>query len=152
MSKPPFGTANVLHQITAYEDLKEEYSAETANELTAKSLNRHGIEANSGDVASWSKINNAAVDGNLDIPSERSLAETHADNHTKIIISSAGRGSEFEVVNTFDESNEDCEDDEISSDEGLRSSIDDLYGYDDPEDNAEAALDDVLKAQERCDT
>ncbi len=28
------------------------------------------------------------------------------------------------------------------------STIDELYGYDDPDDNAEAALDDVLKAQE----
>ena len=43
---------------------------------------------------------------------------------------------------------EDIDDEEDEEDDDELPTIDELYGYDDPEDNAEAALDDVLKAQE----
>ena len=42
----------------------------------------------------------------------------------------------------------DLEDIDDEEDDDELPTIDELYGYDDPEDNAEAALDDVLKAQE----
>jgi hypothetical protein len=52
--------------------------------------------------------------------------------------------SDFEDID--DEEEGDFQNVEV--DEDQLSTIDELYGYDDPEDNAEAALDDVLKAQE----
>jgi hypothetical protein len=52
--------------------------------------------------------------------------------------------SNFEDID--DEEDSDLQNTEVDDDE--LPTIDELYGYDDPEDNAEAALDDVLKAQE----
>lgn len=52
--------------------------------------------------------------------------------------------SNFEDID--DEEDVDFQNAEVDDDE--LPTIDELYGYDDPEDNAEAALDDILKAQE----
>jgi hypothetical protein len=52
--------------------------------------------------------------------------------------------SNFEDID--DEEESDLQNTKVDDDE--LPTIDELYGYDDPEDNAEAALDDVLKAQE----
>ncbi|EOX6950136.1 hypothetical protein ACPU9B_002986 [Klebsiella michiganensis] len=51
-----------------------------------------------------------------------------------------------------DDSQVEEEDDEDEDDEDGPDSINELYGYDDPEDNEEAAFDDVMKATERDDT
>ena len=52
--------------------------------------------------------------------------------------------SDFEDID--DEADDDSQNAEVDDDEF--PTIDELYGYDESEDNAEAALDDVLKAQE----
>ncbi len=150
MSEKPLGTANILRQYSAHQELKQEYSPETANELAAKSLNRHGIEATSGDVASWDKINNAAVDGKIDIPAERQVAETLANGFAQATINIANQSSNIAAVQDANEDDMEIEDeDESEPPEDDLTTIDEMYGYDNPEDNDEAALDDVLKIQEQ---
>ena len=148
MSEKPLGTANILRQYSAHQELKQEYSPETANELAAKSLNRHGIEATSGDVASWAKINTAAVDGKIDIPAERQVAETLANGFAQAIIATAHQSVNVDALQEANEDDIETEDESALLEDDLPT-IDEMYGYDNPEDNEEAALDDVLKAQEQ---
>lgn len=154
MSEGPSGTANILHQHTEYEKLEQDYSTETANELTAKSLKRHGVDAEPNEISSWHKINKAAVDGKMDIPGERKVAETLADGAAAGVIAAARVSSidqTPEVLQaTAEFEDEDFEEEDAAAKDELPT-IDETYGFDDPEDNAEAALDDVLKAQERSD-
>ncbi|WP_059825434.1 hypothetical protein [Burkholderia ubonensis] len=154
MSERPSGTANILHQHSEYEKLEQDYSAETANELTAKSLKRHGVDAAPNEVSSWHKINKAAVDGKMDIPGERKVAETLADGAAAGVIAAA-RVSAIdqtpEALQATAEFEDEDSEEEGAAEEDELPTIDEMYGFDDPEDNAEAALDDVLKAQERSD-
>ena len=148
MPEKPLGTANILRQYSAHQELTQEYSPETANELAAKSLNRSGVEATSGDVASWAKINNAAVDGKIDIPAERQVAETLANGFAQAIITTANQSGNADVLQDADEDDVETEDESEPLEDDLPT-IDEMYGYENPEDNDEAALDDVLKAQEQ---
>jgi len=146
MGNANLGTANILHQYSCHQDLKQEYSPETAHELAAKSLNRHGIPATPNDVASWDKINSAAVQGKMDIPAERQVAESMAKGVAQAIIASAHQTSDEHDADEEDLESGDAAD--VAEDE--LTTIDELYGFDNPEDNDEAALDDVLKAQEQA--
>ena len=147
----PAGTANVLAQMTAFRKLKDEYNTEVAECLTVKSLQRNNVDASILDVKGWEKINNAALQGRLDIPKETTLAEEKASVAAGIMLNQFS--TRVPVLNTFDNDQDEVigdDEDELddSPDESELLSLDDLYGYDDPEDNAEAALDDVLKIQE----
>lgn len=173
------GTANLLAQVTAFRELKEDYNPEVAENLTARNLQRNGINASTTDVKGWDKINNAALQGHLDIPAEVVLAERKAS-----IAAGTTLGQAAQDVSNLDEqnrvqssangSNEDnsggddsgdddddsgrnedsgndddiSDDDDLSDEDDERPSLDDMYGYENPEDNEEAALDDVLKIQE----
>jgi hypothetical protein len=145
------GTANILHQHSEYEKLQQDYSTQTANELTARNLARHGVDVIPDEVSSWHKINAAAVQAKLDIHAERAQAESSAQDAAINMIASARSYSAAQNSGVEDTPlEEDNENDESNSeDDSELLAIDELYGYDDPEDNAEAALDDVLKAQER---
>ena len=143
------GTANLLSQVTAFRELKEDYSSEVAESLTAKNLQRNGIDASITDVKGWEKVNNAALQGRLDIPAEVVIAEKKAS----IAAGTALGQTAQEVVNqdeqNNDHDNEDDDDaDDLSDDEDELLTVDELYGSDDPEYNSESALDDVLKIQE----
>ena len=90
----------------------------------------------------WHTINKAAVDRKLDLGQERSIAEKQAKKVADGMLQIAASIQpiqEEEVDSDFDD--EDEESDELSS-------LFDLYGYENDEDNEEAALDDVLKVQE----
>ena len=75
-----------------------------------------------------------------------SIDQNQVENEEKLcVVCSCETGqSNFEDID--DEEDVDFQNTEVDDDE--LPTIDELYGYDDPEDNAEAALDDVLKAQE----
>jgi hypothetical protein len=153
------GTANLLAQVTAFRELKEDYNPEVAENLTARNLQRHGINATTTDVKAWDKINNAALQGHLDIPAEVVIAEGKAASAAGTTLGQAAQNvvnlDEQNSEQSGDDSDDDDldddsggDDDDISDEDDERPSIDEMYGYDDPEDNQEAALDDVLKIQE----
>lgn len=145
----PAGTANILHQFAAYNELREDHSPEVANALTKKSLERHGINVTAEGVEGWHQINSAAVDSKLDIPAERRTAEMLADAAAAAMLNTAGSQSGVDSTETVDTVADADADADESEDE--RPSLSELYGYEDDEDNEEAAYDDVLKIQERAD-
>ena len=145
------GTANILHQFTAYNQLRDDYSPEVANVLTQKNLARHNVPATPEDVDAWHRINTAAVNSKLDIPAERRIADTLAGAAVAAILETASTGPVADVSDTIAADDEDFSENEIQDEEDELPSLADMYGYDNDEDNEEAALDDVLKAQERAD-
>jgi len=145
----PTGTANILHQFTAYNQLREDYSPEVANVITQKNLGRHNIHATPGEIEAWHRINTAAANAKLNIPAERSTAETLGKASTAAILEAASIPHAIEELETTFAADENLDEDETEEDE--RPSLADMYGYENDEDNEEAALDDVLKARERAD-
>ena len=63
------------------------------------------------------------------------------------------RGAEMDACDVEDELelDDDCEDPEGCESEEELPTLGDMYGYENDEDNEEAAFDDVLKAQENAD-
>lgn len=158
MIDKPAGTANILHQNAIYEDLCEEYSPDVANALTSKNLQRQGINVPPEGCGHWHTINKAAAEQKLDLEQERAIAESQAKEVADGMLQVAA-SSQFvypasvqpvqveEIDSDFDDENGDAVDEDAENDE--RSSHADMYGYENDEDNEEAALDDVLKAQEQ---
>lgn len=146
------GTANLLAQMTAFRELKEDYNAEVAECLTVKNLKRNGINASVSDVQGWEKINNAALHGNLDIQREATLAEGKAATATGNAITHVSTNAPNLNADNYDQTAEidyeDTDDVDDNEEESELLTIDEMYGYDDPEDNLEAAQDDILKIQE----
>lgn len=148
MTEKPAGTANILHQNAIYEDLCEEYSPEVANALTSKNLQRQGVNVPPEGCGHWHTINKAAADQKLDLEQERAIAENQAKEVADGMLQVAASSQpvqEEEIDSDFDDGDavdEDAENDELPS-------LSDMYGYENDEDNEEAALDDVLKAQEQ---
>ena len=158
MSEKPAGTANILHQNAIYEDLCEEYSPDVANALTSKNLQRQGVNVPPEGCGHWHAINKAAADQKLDLEHERAIAEKQAkevvDGMLQVAASSQPVPSasvqsvqEEEIDSDFDDEDGNLDDEDVGNDE--LPSLADMYGYENDEDNEEAALDDVLKAQER---
>jgi hypothetical protein len=154
----PSGTANILHQHTEYNKLREDYSPEVANTLVQKNLARKNVDVKPEHVEGWYVINNAAASGQLDVQTERQVAETLAAAAGDAMLATAAGSAEANACMAGDDDapDEDCdvastsdEASELREDELL--SLGDMYGYENDEDNDEAALDDVLKAQERAD-
>jgi len=154
MPNRPLGTANILHQHTEYEKLKEEYSPDVANQLTAKSLVRYGVDATPNDVSAWNKINNAAIDGKMDPAGEHQAAKSRADLAAIDMIEAIKASTKPQDADApwlaDAPEDEESEEDAHAPDDELPS-IDEMYGCENSDDNDEAALDDVLKAQERVD-
>lgn len=145
------GTANIFHQFTAYNQLHEDYSPEVANALTQKNLARHNVPATPGEVEAWHRINTAAVNSKLDIQAERSTADALANAAVAAILETAAASAPAQALETTGAADEDLDEDGVEDDADELPSLGDIYGYEDDEDNEEAALDDVLKAQERAD-
>ncbi|RJG02273.1 hypothetical protein [Noviherbaspirillum sedimenti] len=145
------GTANLLAQVKAFRELKDDYSPEVAESLTSKNLQRNDVDASVTDVKGWAKINEAALQGRLDIPTEITIAEGKAAIAAGTAIDQLAAVSV--VVDEQESAQDDAGDDQDDADSDEQddnevSTVDDLYGYDNPEDNEEAAFDDVLKIQE----
>lgn len=147
----PTGTANILHQFTAYNQLREDYSPEVANVLTQKNLARHNVPATPEDVDAWHRINTAAVNSKLDIPAERSVADALAGAAVAAVLETIANQPTASTPETVDAADEYLDEDNVEDNEDELPALADMYGYDNDEDNEEAALDDVLKAQERAD-
>lgn len=143
------GTANILNQFTAYNKLCEDYSPEVANTLTQRNLARHNVQATINDVDAWHRINTAASNGLFDITAERHYAEKIANKVVIDILDTVSNHSLTEASNTNDIDDEDYYEDDVEKNEDELPSLSDIYGHENQEDNDEAALDDVLKAQER---
>lgn len=150
MTEKPAGTANILHQNAIYEDLCEEYSPEVANALTSKNLQRQGVNVPPEGCGHWHTINKAAADQKLDLEQERAIAENQAKEVADGMLQVAASSQpvqEEEIDSDFDDGDGDAVDEDAENDE--LPSLADMYGYENDEDNEEAALDDVLKAQEQ---
>ena len=150
MTEKPAGTENILHQNAIYEDLCEEYSPEVANALTSKNLQRQGVNVPPEGCGHWHTINKAAADQKLDLEQERAIAENQAKEVADGMLQVAASSQpvqEEEIDSDFDDVDGDAVDEDAENDE--LPSLADMYGYENDEDNEEAALDDVLKAQEQ---
>ncbi|WP_175941030.1 hypothetical protein [Caballeronia sp. BCC1704] len=140
------GTSNVVRQFSEYAKLREAYSTQTANELTVGSLARHGVKATPSEVGAWHKLNMAAAHGKMEIEAIRRDAESSARVVATAMIASARNacGSQLTLESDLNEDDANETGDGIDEEEE-RLTIDEIYGHDDPEANADAALDDVLK-------
>lgn len=150
MAEKPAGTANILHQNAIYEDLCEEYSPEVANALTSKNLQRQGVDVPPEGCGHWHTINKAAANQKLDLAQELAIAENQAKEVADGMLQVAASSQtvhEQEFDSDFDDEDGDTVDEDAEDDE--LPSLADMYGYESDEDNEEAALDDVLKAQEQ---
>lgn len=144
------GTANLVHQVAAYQVLKEEYGESIAQALASKSLERNGVVVPAEGVGYWDLMNRAAIAGKLDLPGEAQRAEALAAQATGAAIHKAfaGHQSSSSEVEEFDDSDELDDEQDGVGDRDEMASLADLFGYESDDDNAEAALDDVLKIQE----
>lgn len=150
MAEKPAGTANILHQNAIYENLCEEYSPEVANALTSKNLQRQGVDVPPEGCGHWHTINKAAANQKLDLAQELAIAENQAKEVADGMLQVAASSQpvhEQEFDSDFDDEDGDTVDEDTEDDE--LPSLADMYGYENDEDNEEAALDDVLKAQEQ---
>lgn len=136
------GTANLIHQDAAFRALKNEYGELTATALASKNLEKNGVDVPPEGIANWAKVNCAAIAGKLDIEGERIKAET---------LAAKAMGTAIENVSGQLTPEPELElEPEPEPEEEEPPSLQDMYGFDNEEDNDEAALDDVLKIQENC--
>lgn len=139
------GTANLIHQHSAYKALEGEYGEQTATVLASKNLARNGIDVPPEGVAHWDKVNNAAIQGQLNIDEERAKAEALASQAMGTAIQNASAENAIPAEAEAEEE----EEEEFVDDDDEAPTLQDMYGYDNDEDNEEAALDDILKIQEK---
>jgi hypothetical protein len=141
------GTANLLNQLKAFRELSEDYGTDSAENLTARNLQRNGVDANVTDVKGWVKVSDAALQGNLDIPAEVIRAEEKAAIAAGIAIDKVTASV---IIGGEDDNSageeEDDEDDGDGDDHLLTEH--DMYQCETQEDSEEQAYDDVLKIQE----
>lgn len=137
-------------QFVAYKELEVDYSPEVAQTLTARNLQRNGARVTGQQVAGWAVVTEAVLEGRLDLPAEVGLAEQRAaiaaGNISPCSVSHASYSVAEQDESDDDYTDNNDQDDEASDEELL--SLEEMYQLG-PEDAAEAALDDVLKAQER---
>lgn len=170
----------VLEQIEAHRDICEEHYPEVANYLVSRSLQRHGVFVTPDQVDAWATINQAAGTGKLSIQHELARAQAKADHVADLMASKvsgnqavspwAGHDSEEAAVQgeswgeELGDDQEDewpsgiaeqdegwCEDIDDDDQEEERPSLSEIFGYDNDEDNEEAAYDHILKLTERDD-
>ncbi|MBK5437243.1 hypothetical protein JFV30_10420 [Pseudomonas sp. TH32] len=151
----PKGTANLLHQHAEYNKLSDEYSPEVAAVLTQKNLSRSNVQVSVEQVDGWHQINEASIKGHLDLESESQIATAQATAVVDAILrpivhalpEPADVVDESEVEDVDDE---DQDEDEDEDEQDERPSLGDIFGYEDDEDNEEAAFDHILKLQENA--
>lgn len=160
MSEDIKGTARLLSENRAYEDMKAEYGEDIANGATAKNLQRHGVQVPPEGVGHWNTINRAAFDGKLDVKAERAHMEGLAAEAAATMLGRASIGP-LDAASDEDEAEEDIDDSaseeldddhsvDVSDDDDDRSSLPEIYNCDNEEDAQEQALDDVLKIVENA--
>lgn len=149
----------VIEQMEAHRALSEDYSPEVANHLVSRSLQRHGVDMQPDQVDAWATINQAAGTGKLSLQNELARAEAKA-NHTADMImgkvssnqaASPGACHDHEESAEQDEGWGDDIDDDDDDQVDERPSLSEIFGYEDDEDNEEAAYDHILKITERDD-
>jgi len=134
------GTANLIHQHSAYRALEGEYGEQTATVLASKNLARNGVDVPPEGIAHWDKVNNAAIQGQLNIDEERAKAEA---------LASQAMGTAIQNASVENAISAEEEEEFVDGDDDEAPTLQDMYGYDNDEDNEEAALDDILKIQEK---
>lgn len=147
----------VIEQMEAHRALSEDYSPEVANHLVSRSLQRHGVDMQPDQVDAWATINQAAGTGKLSLQNELARAQAKADHTADLIVNkvsgnqagSPWAGHDHEESAEHDEGWGDDIDDDDQEDE--RPSLSEIFGYDNDEDNEEAAYDHILKITERDD-
>ena len=147
----PSGTANVLHQMKAYRELSEEYGAEGANLLGSKSLERNGVTVPPEGVGHWAQINAAAEQGRMDLESEGAVAASKVNALVGALLESNVPGSSRagEIPDELDEGEDEEEVDEDEDEDELEDEGPD-FGFDEDDDNDEAALDHIHRINENA--
>ncbi|MDZ5459280.1 hypothetical protein [Azohydromonas lata] len=144
------GTANLPRQFSAYTKLEQDEGTLVASHLTANHLRRKGVDTSPQEVQGWHKINSACVTRGVDIQGAVDAANFQAQACANAILQPlSGHDADDTFVPAFSFANNgesDSDDpDESDPDDSEILSINELYGFDNPDDNDEAAIDDILK-------
>ncbi|MDR5875120.1 hypothetical protein [Vreelandella gomseomensis] len=145
-----YGTSSIIQQYSAHRRAEEEYDRHTANCLTSRSFQRHGVDASTDNVEQWARLNGAIAQGNVDIPGE----QRHGESMAEEVVSATMQRVSGPVLTPPEEDESDNEvyaEDDDGEDEEEYDLLADIFGYDNDDDNAEAALDTVLRYSERPD-
>lgn len=136
----PSGTANVLHQMKAYRELSEEYGAEGANLLGSKSLERNGV---------------TVPPEGMDLESEGAVAASKVNALVGALLESNVSGSSRagEIPEELDEGEDLDDEEEVEDEDELEDEDEDEvpdFGFEEDDDNDEAALDLIHKTSENA--
>jgi hypothetical protein len=149
------GTANSVHQHKLYRDLAKLYTPEGANYLTSANLIRNGVNVPPEGVAYWHMVQEAAYANKLDLATEATIAGSKVNALTDAMLGRGNDNPPMPQANTQPEWHEaeqaELDDEEDDTEDDERSTLADIFGYDNLEDNEEAAADHVRKMQERYD-
>jgi hypothetical protein len=141
------GTANALRQQSVYRELSELYTPEGANLLASVNLKRNGVDVPPEGVGHWNTVNEAAHAGKMDLEAEAAIAAAKVNALTDAML---GRSDVTPPTAALDnqpaaELEEEEEEEEDDEEEGGEEPGNERYGYDNADDNDEAALDDIHK-------
>nr|WP_298057476.1 hypothetical protein [uncultured Halomonas sp.] len=131
-------TDTITRTHEAFNALADEYSHDTACQLTSRSFARHGVTTTPTEVSDWHRLNTAIAEGRVNIGAEQRFAERMAHDTVDAAL------SRLNLI----ESEEGDDDDDM---EAEMDSMGDIFGYESDDDNDEAALDTILKNNERID-
>ncbi|SDY52534.1 hypothetical protein [Nitrosomonas sp. Nm33] len=92
------GTGRILHEMSAYTNLENEYDTSVANIVTAKAINeaRKDAHVTPHDVGSWAKINDIVSRGGVDIEKEKQKLNEQAKEAADQILAKISKTSETE--------------------------------------------------------
>lgn len=137
-------------KLEAYTELKARLGEDTACSFVANTFSRAGIELSAEEVKSWGNTSEKMQSSSADL----GAAIKECDVLTDVILSgwkpvSVLAAPSVGVVENFwpddDEDFDCCSEYDEPIDDSELPSMADIYGYEDDEDNDEAALDDILK-------
>lgn len=172
------GTANLIKNVSDYQEIKAEYDSSVASGLMRKSLQDVGINTTVGKVQAWDEINEAILTRPVNVGKAHEEAKAKTDALVNQIISTASSpapetpsaassqnpdSQRSPTAESFpshhpepplDDLNDDYEDDEMMDepeDEPKYDTLQEIFNTEDEEDAEEQALDYVLKLSERAD-
>jgi len=140
------GTANVLHQQKVHREKSEIFSTEFANRMGARSLKRSGVDVPAVGIGYWRLVNEAIHAGKMDIGAEAAIEAALVNAQADVIGGRSAATPPFTVFEIWTDAElefADEEDDE--EEESYDEPGNEIFGYDDADDNDEAARDYIYK-------
>lgn len=141
------GAANNNHQHRLYRVLCERFSPEGASHIASADLRLKGEDVKPEEIAAWDKVTRLNYANKMDLAIAGAVATASVNAFTDAVM---GRGQNTPALaarpepgTAVAEEEEWGEDDDETEDEEEQGPAD--FGYDNEEDNAEAALDYIYK-------